>query len=181
MRVSRDLFAEEGYAPVSLETIVSACGLTKGALYHHFSCKAELFEAVLEEEARRLSQEVAAALEKSQDAWSGARAGVRTFLRASQEPAVQRIMFVDGPSVLGWQRVREIESPHGLSLLRNVLGALVKAGEIPRSGDTNVLAHLLLGALTEGALMIARGEDARTVEKEVLRLVEGLAKRPHSS
>ena len=169
VRAGRERFAADGFAGTSLDAVAAAAGVTKGSLYHHFSGKADLFEAVFEEEARVLSDRVAADVAAQRDPWKGAVAGVRAFLRYSQEPGVQRIMLLDAPSALGWEKVRAIESGYGLALIRAAVEELM-----PRR-RAEVLAHLLFGALTEGALMIAQGQaPARTVEREVVALLEGM-------
>ena len=178
LRAAADLFAREGFAAASLDAVASAAGVTKGSLYHHFDGKADLFEAVFEREAAELSELVGSIAAGKRDPWQVAYAGVRAFLDESQNPAVQRIMLVDGPSVLGWDRVREIEAEYGLALIKAVLDQLMRDGQIRRH-DVDVLAHLLFGALTEGALLIARADDAvasrRTVERELRRMIDGLA------
>jgi AcrR family transcriptional regulator len=178
LEAGAELFASEGFAAASLDAVVAAAGVTKGSLYHHFSGKADLFEAVFERTAGELSERVGAAAARKRDAWQVAYAGVRAFLDESQRAAVQRIMLIDGPSVLGWDRVREIEAEYGLALIQAVIGRLVEEEQIePR--DPEVLAHLLFGALTEGALLIARSSDAaaqrRRVEHELRALIDGLA------
>ena len=178
LRAAADLFAREGFAATSLDSVASAAGVTKGSLYHHFEGKADLFEAVFERQAAEQAERVGAVAARKREPWQVAYAGVRAFLDESQDPGVQRIMLIDGPSVLGWDRVREIEAEYGLALIKAVLGQLIADGQIRRH-DVDVLAHLLFGALTEGALLIARSEDAtaasRTVERELRRMIDGLA------
>ena len=173
----RRLFARDGYAGTSLDAVAAAAGVTKGSLYHHFRGKSDLFEAVFERVAAEQSEQVAAAALGESDPWQVAYTGLRAFLDGSQDPGVQRIMLLDGPSVLGWDRVRELEAPHGLALIKAMIALLLDAGAI-RRGDPDVLAHLLFGALTEGALLIARADDAdaarRTVDRELRALIDGL-------
>ena len=178
LNAAADLFGRDGFAAASLDAVAAGAGVTKGSLYHHFDGKADLFEAVCERQAAELSKQVGAIAAGKRDPWQVAYAGVRAFLDESQDPAVQRIMLVDGPSVLGWDRVREIEAEYGLALIKAVLGQLMADGQIRRH-DVDVLSHLLFGALTEGALLIARAGDAtaarRTVERELRRMIDGLA------
>ena len=178
LRAAADLFAREGFAAASLDAVASAAGVTKGSLYHHFDGKVALFEAVAERQEAELSQRVAAIAAAERDPWQVAYAGVRAFLDESQDPAFQRIMLLDGPSVLGWERIRAIEAEHGLALIKAVLGQLMEIGQIRRH-DVEVLSHLIFGALIEGAFLIARADDAvatrRTVERELRRMIDGLA------
>lgn len=104
--------------------------------------------------------------------------GCRTYLAASLDPAVQQIVLLDGPSVLGWETWREIEGAHCIGLMRGVLRTLANEGML----DTAIepLLYLLFGALSEGALLVARaddrGEALAEVEATIVRLLEGLKK-----
>lgn len=179
MNAARDLFAEQGFAATSLDDVAAAAGVTKGSLYHHFSGKTDLFEVVFEEQAELLSQRVAEVVAgKRGSTWTAAYAGIAAFLEYSQDPRVQRIMLLDAPSVLGWERVREIESRYGLALIKAVLTRLA-AENLIRRHDTDTVAHLLFGALVEGSLLVARTDDPdaarRRVEREARRLLAGFA------
>jgi AcrR family transcriptional regulator len=177
MRAARDGFSRHGYAATSLDEVAAAGGVTKGSLYHHFRGKTELFEAVLEEEARRLTEQIAQQVARERDPWKGALAGVRAFLEGAQDPAVQRILFRDGPSVLGWAKVREIDAQHGLALVRVALERLIAVDRIHRR-DVDVLSHLLFAALLEGAQLIAQAQDPaaarRKVEREIRMLLDAM-------
>lgn len=178
VEAARTLFAREGYGRTSLEAVVAECGVTKGALYHHFSGKAELFEAVFREEERRMCLGLAKAYAKKDDPLEGLRHGCRAFLEESLDPGIQRITLLDGPSVLGWERMREIEAEFGLALLKQGIRHAIDAGRIAER-DVDALAHLLFGALCEGAMYIARASDQRAakrkVEQELRSLFDGFA------
>lgn len=165
---ARTLFARDGYAATSLEAVCSECGVTKGALYHHFSGKSDLFEAVFREEERKLCHALREAAVAEEDPWEGFLAGSLAFLEASLDPGVQRITLLDAPAVLGWERMREIEADYGLALLKQGLRQALKAGRIGRR-DADPLAHLLFGALCEGAMYIARADDPRGALRKVTR------------
>src|SRR3954453_14262881 len=104
MTAARPLFAERGYAAVGTEEIVRAAGVTRGALYHHFNGKRKLFEAVYVQIEVELAERIAnGALSSGATAPLAAmRAGAEMFLEACTVPEVQRIVLLDGPSVLGW-------------------------------------------------------------------------------
>jgi AcrR family transcriptional regulator len=178
LRAGRDRFSKDGFAATSLDAVAAAGGVTKGSLYHHFGGKKDLFEAGFEEEARRVCEQVAQVVARQRDPWEGAYAGVRAFLKAAQDPAVQRIMFLDAPSVLGWARVREIDAEYGLALVKLALEQLIATGQMRRQ-DVEVLSHLLFAALLEGAQLIAWAENQATarrkVEREVRQLLDALA------
>jgi AcrR family transcriptional regulator len=164
---ARALLAARGYADVGTEEIVRAAGVTRGALYHHFEDKRALFEAVYEDVERRLTERIASeALASAADPMAALRAGAEAFLDACEDPAVQRIALIDAPSVLGWERWREIGLRYGLGLVQGTVQAAIDAGQI-EAQPAAPLAHLLLGAIDEGAMLIAQAEDAATARREV--------------
>jgi AcrR family transcriptional regulator len=156
---ARELFAARGYATVATEEIVRAAGLTRGALYHHFAGKIELFQAVYEDVERGLVEQIAAsAISSAGDPLEALHAGAQAFLDACEDPAVQRIALVDAPSVLGWERWREIGLRYGFGLVQGTVQAAMDARLIEPQ-PVVPLAHLLLGAIDEGAMLIARARD----------------------
>jgi AcrR family transcriptional regulator len=178
---ARALFAERGYAGVGTEEIVRAAGVTRGALYHHFDGKRELFEAVYEAIEVELAERIAAgALQaNAASALEAMRAGTEMFLAASTEPETQRIVLLDGPSVLGWDRWREIAAEHGLGLIEATLQAAIDAGSIEQQ-PVRPLAHVLMGALDEAAMLVARADDPERMRSEVgqtlAALLDGLSR-----
>ncbi|WP_433425709.1 TetR/AcrR family transcriptional regulator [Microtetraspora malaysiensis] len=154
LRESRRLFATRGYGAVGLSEIVRAAGVTKGALYHHFDSKADLFRAVLEEVQQEVAQMVAATAEAEDDPWEQLTSGCRAFLTASTDPDVQRIMLVDGPAVLGWNEWRALDEAASARHLGEALTTLIEVGTIARQ-PVAPLAHLLSGAMNEAALWLA--------------------------
>ena len=105
------------------------------------------------------------------------KAGAEMFLLASTEPETQQIVLLDGPSVLGWDRWREIATEHGLGLIEATLQAAVEAGEID-SQPVRPLAHVLMGALDEAAMLVARAEDPERMRAEVGADARRPARRP---
>jgi AcrR family transcriptional regulator len=178
LAAARELFAARGYAAVGTEEIVRAAGVTRGALYHQFRDKEALFEAVVEAVEAETTAAIAARAVDAPDALYALRAGGRAFLAICADPHVERILMLDAPAVLGSERWREIRNAHGLGLVTGVLQAGMDAGAIAR-GPVTALAHLLLGALHEGALLIVHATDpgaARAeVEAVIDRLLDGLA------
>jgi AcrR family transcriptional regulator len=176
----RTLFAEHGFADVSLEAIVRTAGVTRGALYHHFADKTDLFAAVFE----RVEGEVAA---RMGDAIGGAvqadpvevmRLGAEFWLDACADNEIQRIVLVDAPAVLCWTRWTEIGNRYNIGLVRNLLAHAIEIGRIPPQ-PVEVTAMTLLGAMREATLYIARAHDhdqARQDAGAVMnRIVNGLA------
>jgi AcrR family transcriptional regulator len=178
---ARPLFADRGYAGVGTEEIVRAAGVTRGALYHHFDGKRELFEAVYEQIEIELAERIAAgALQANASSPLAAmQAGAEMFLRVSTEGEAQQIVLLDGPSVLGWDRWREIAAEHGLGLIEATLQAAIEAGSIDPQ-PVRPLAHVLMGALDEAAMLVARAEDPDEMRAEVGQtlgvLLDGLSR-----
>ena len=152
---------------------------TRGALYHHFGGKRDLLEAVYrqveEEAANRIAAEILDGDFSSP--LEAMRAGAALFIEASADPELQQIVLLDSPSVLGWERWREIAASYGLGLIEASLTAAIEAGEIAPQ-PVKPLAHVLMGALDEAAMLLARSEDPGT-EEEVMgvlnALIDGLA------
>jgi AcrR family transcriptional regulator len=177
---ARPLFAAHGFAGVGTEAIAQDAGVTRGALYHQFADKTALFEAVyeaIEEDlARRLGERIVAA--GVTDPIEAMTLGAETWLDACDEPEVQQIVLLDGPAVLGWQRWRDIGLRYGLGLVEGLLAHAVELGRIPPQ-PVAALAHVLMGALDEAALYIARADDRAAASREtravIATLVAGLA------
>src|SRR5438093_5398097 len=110
LAAARALFTEPGYAAVATEEIVQRAGVTRGALYHHFDGKRELFKAVFEQLEQETAEKIAAAALVESDPWRQQITATEVFLDCCLDPAVQRIALVDAPSVLGLETWREIES-----------------------------------------------------------------------
>ena len=178
LETGRALFARDGYAATSLDAIVTECGLTKGAFYHHFDGKRELFEAVFEQEAQRTAEAIWAVYDAEADPVDAGYAAAGAFLDASLDPGYRRIALLDAPGVLGWDRLRELESRYGLLLFKEGIRRAMEAERIAKR-DVDALAHLLFGALCEGALYIARADDPVSargkVEREFKAILDALA------
>jgi AcrR family transcriptional regulator len=169
---ARDLFAERGYGGVGTEEIVQRARVTRGALYHHFSGKEDLFRAVYEEVERDLMDRIAQQAMSGADPLQALKAGARAFLEAcEQDLAVQRISLLDAPSVLGWEQWREIGMRYGFGLVQGTLQAAMDAGLIERQPVTP-LSHLVLGAIDEAAMVVARANDGGRTRREVGASVE---------
>ena len=123
MDAARGLFAERGYPAVATEEIVRAAGVTRGALYHHFDGKEELFAAVYEQVEADLVAELGEMATEASDPLDALHRGAAAFLEACRRPEVQRITLIDAPSVLGWERWREIGVKYGFVLIEEVLRA----------------------------------------------------------
>lgn len=153
----RELFAQDGYAATSLDAVVERAGVTKGALYHHFSGKRELFAAVFEAEQERLIAAEVEAYAGEEDAWLAFEAGCVAFVEACQEPGAQRIFLLDAPAALGWERIRELEAG-AMALMVTGIERAIEEGRLSER-PVRPLAHLLFGAICESAMVVARAPD----------------------
>ena len=178
---ARQLFTERGYAATSTTEIVERAGVTRGALYHHFAAKDELFRAVFEQLEGEVTKHVAQEALTSADPLEQLRRGTRAYLDACIDPAVQRVVLLDGPSVLGWETWQEIEQRYGYGLVLAGVEAAIGAGLISAL-PVEPLAHVLFGALTEAGMVVARADEPRTaradMEAAMDRLLDGLRAAP---
>jgi AcrR family transcriptional regulator len=169
---ARELFAAEGYAAVGTEAIVRAAEVTRGALYHHFADKEELFLAVFEDVEREVLGRIVASMPVvGPDAGTAATlaaldAGVATWLDACADPGTQRILLVDGPAVLGWTRWRELGMGYAGGLIEAVVAQAVTTG--PLGGlPARPVTHVVIGALEEAALYVAGHDDPAAARAEM--------------
>jgi AcrR family transcriptional regulator len=170
---ARRLFAERGYTGVGTEEIVGEAGVTRGALYHHFAGKKDLLEAVYEQIEEEVTQKIAAEALTGSDPFEALRAGARSFIDHCLEPEVQQIVLLDAPAVLGWERWREIGAKYGLGLTQAALSAAIEAGQM-REVPVEPLAHLMLGALDEAAMVVARAGDSQQAREEMVTVLDGM-------
>lgn len=177
VRVARELFAARGYADVGTEEIVRTAHVTRGALYHHFSDKRDLFRAVHNQLADELLAQIVAQTAGSANAWEALTRGMRAFLDLCEDPAVIRISHLDAPAVLGWAEWREVDAQHWLGLVTMALQEAMDSGLVRRR-EAEPLAHMLMGAMVEASMMIANAADPAAARAEVegplLALLEGL-------
>lgn len=173
----RRLFAEHGFAGVGTETIVRDADVSRGALYHHFGDKTELFAAVLADVEGEVTQRLAAAIDADADFVTLMMRSMQAWLDACQHPEVQRIVLIDGPAVLGWARWREICQPHILGLIEGVLALGVQDGTL-KALPVKPLAHVLLAVADEAALYVGAAQEPeparREMEQAIRPLVEAL-------
>jgi AcrR family transcriptional regulator len=177
---ARKLFADKGFADVSTQAIVAAAGVTRGALYHQFDDKAALFGAVYEEVERDLVADIAREIadEQPTDPLEAMRLGARLFLDRCAAPDVQRIVLIDAPAVLGWDRWRAVGVKYGLGVIEGMLAHAIAEGAIPEQ-PLRPTAHVLLGALDEAALYVSRASNPdqarRDMDAVCERLISGIA------
>ena len=166
---ARRLFGEHGFAATSLDEIVAEANVTKGALYHHFQGKEDLFAAVYEEVQREVSDQVVAEFLRP-DPWDALVLGCELWIDANLDPVVQRIVMRDARAVLGWDRVRDVEARYGAVPLRGVLRKAMRLNKI-RTYPLRPLALMVMGALNEGCFYVADADDQVAARNEVRTLL----------
>jgi AcrR family transcriptional regulator len=153
------LFAARGYAGTSLEDVATASQVTRGAVYHHFASKQALFEAVLDAREVRANAEVLAATAGVADPWEAALAALEAFLDQCCDPVYGRLVWVEGPTALGWHRWRECEQKYAYGIVERFVHSLIEAGYLAdRAVDTQVkFAFWMLGG---AGLALAEADQA---------------------
>jgi AcrR family transcriptional regulator len=158
LEVAAKFFGERGYEATSIEAVLREAGVSRGSLYHHYPSKGALFAAVVEAVETRVGVQIAEAGAGAQGPLQILRAGAREWVRLAGDPLVQRVLLIDAPAVLGWEQWRELEERHALGLVKGVL-ELASADRLIRPEMVDVMAHVLLAAVNEIALYVARSPD----------------------
>ena len=175
--IARRLFAERGYEDTSIEAVLREAGVSRGSLYHHFPGKEALFEAVAEDvETSVGEQTLAAALGAGGGPVDALRAGSLAWIRLAGDPVVRRILLIDAPSVLGWERWRAMEEHHALGGIRAVLQLIADQGKL-RPELVGTLANVLLASVNEVALIVARAEDKEAAMQAGADTIDELFRR----
>ncbi|HZU72401.1 MAG TPA: TetR/AcrR family transcriptional regulator [Acidimicrobiales bacterium] len=171
------LFADKGFAATSLDEVAADARVTKGAVYHHFTNKQALFEAVADQAEVDACAAIMAAAAEAGDPWSGAIAGLDAFLERCLDPVYQRLCFQEGPAVLGFAAWWEHGEKHEIGLIRAMLAGLHAQGLVD-SDDLDTLTQLLFGSMAAIALALARADDPKaaslSARQAIIRLVAGL-------
>ena len=166
------LFTERGYEATSIELVLQEADTSRGSLYYHFAHKEALFEAVLDEVEAHVAEDNMNAARGIRDPVEALYAGCANFLRLAADPTVRQIVLLDAPTAVGWQRWREIDERHAFGRLK--LGVQAIHQHRPLAAPPDVLAHVLLAALIELAMLVARADppaDAIAEAETTLRLL----------
>jgi AcrR family transcriptional regulator len=176
IEVATTLFAGHGYEGTSIEAVLAAAGVSRGALYHHFAGKEALFTAVLEAVSDRVTAEVTEAIRDCTDPVDAMHTGALAWIDLAGDPVIQRVMLVDAPSVLGWEQWRAMDEGRTVGAMRAMLQAVSDSGRLPQ-GLVEPFSHMILAALDEAAMVVARAPDSRAAVAESRQAVEELLNR----
>jgi len=172
---ARRLFAEKGFAATSTEEILSEAAVSRGALYHHFPSKTDLFQAAFEQVEDEVTAQVlqAATKDGETDPMRILQVGFGAFLDQCLNPEVQRIVMLDGPTVLGWDLWHELDERYAFGTLKTVLTVAADSGRIEESA-VEPLSHLLLGAIMQAGMVVARSDDPLTAKRAMTDTFAGI-------
>jgi AcrR family transcriptional regulator len=173
--VATRLFGEQGYEGTSIEHVLGEAGVSRGALYHHFASKEALFEACLQMIESRMTEGLLELIADAPNAVAALHSAAFGWISVAGDPVISRILLLDGPAVLGWERWR-VQSGQALAQMRAMLQAVSDEDQLAPS-LVNSFAHILLASLDEIALMIAQAEDWEAAMTEGRTAVEELLRR----
>jgi AcrR family transcriptional regulator len=176
LETATSLFTANGYDATSIEIVLRATGLSRGALYHHFASKDALFSAVLDDVEARVAMTVASAAGRATNPLDILRAGCDAWLGLARDPTVRQVVLIDAPAVIGWQGWRDLDDKHALGLLKAAVGAIAASGRM-RAELVEVNAHLLLAMLIELSMLLARSNDVATTMRTGREAVEAILTR----
>ncbi len=182
-----ELFMSKGFQRTSIEDIVQRARVTRGALYHHFKSKEEVFAVVYSGIARELVVRIESEIDKTDGHWNKALAGCRAFLDCCIDPGFKSIRLDDAIGALGWRKWREIDSSFTMRVLKDLLSEMRTSGELSVDSVDHA-ANMVYSLLVEAALNIARAKDKRAVHDEMIQVIDKMltglrsqAGRPTSS
>jgi AcrR family transcriptional regulator len=174
--IATRLFASRGYEDTSIEAVLQQAGVSRGSLYHHFAGKEALFEAVLDDVETRVGRQTIAAAIGADGPAAALRAAFLSWIKLAGDPVVQRILLIDAPAVLGWERWRAMEERHALGAIRATLQAIADQGNL-RPELVGTLANVLLASVNEIALVVARSDDPAAAMREGADAIDELLRR----
>lgn len=159
LHVARTLFIEKGYMETSTPDIVKAAEVTRGALYHHFEDKLDLFREVVEQESKAVADEIMKASSDPQSFREGLLDGARAYLSAMKSPERCKLLLIDGPAVLGREKIDEIDKKYtGQTLLEGIEEA-IRSKELTSTHSAELVAAVLSSAFDRMAILVSQGES----------------------
>lgn len=176
VEVATRLFAARGYEDTSIEEVLAEAGVSRGALYHHFAGKDALFEAVVESVERKVFAELEVATRDAADPAARLRAAVLAWIDMAGDPVIQRVLLLDAPAVLGLERWQNPDQEQAYAAIRAMLEEIAATGSLAPE-LTGAFAHMILGAVDEMALVIARAQDQQAALAEGRAAVTELLRR----
>jgi len=179
IEVATTQFTEHGYGGTSLDAIVAGARVTKGALYHHFSGKQGVFEAVFAKVEDDAAKVIKAALKGTDDPWDKALTGLRSFLAVVQDPTYQRVVIQDGPAILGYERFREQEERSSYGIVQDIVGSVLEASTYELDEPMKqTFSRIFFGAMSAAGESVSTADDPKQavvrIEAAILFILEGI-------
>ena len=166
--VAAKLFTKQGYAATSLDQVVAGARVTKGALYHHFSGKQAVYEAVFEKIETDASERIRKALKGSKDPWEKALIGLRAFLEIVQDPAYQRVVIQEGPAILGYERFREQEERSSYGLVQDIIRGVLQDSTYDVSDEMlETFSRIFYGAMSAAGQSVSSAAEPKIAVAQV--------------
>jgi AcrR family transcriptional regulator len=172
-KIARRMFSKRGYGNTSMEEIVQEAGVTRGALYHHFSGKKELFLRVFEDALDDVAKYVAKPPAEARTTWEKLLAANYAYLIACVDPKLQQIILIDAPAILGWDVWRRVDEERSMHILKGLLTKLMDEGVI-ESMPVDALAHVISGAVNESVLWVAQSPNSQKALDEAWATLRSL-------
>jgi AcrR family transcriptional regulator len=169
LKAARAEFVARGYQEASTARMVDQAQVTRGALYHHFPGKIDVFDAVVEAESRAVAVAIGRVDSFADSPTEALIAGLDAYFEAMNTPGRTKLLLIEGPAVLGQIRMREIERNHDGSTLVEGLGEALGHSI---TSDVAIVAELLSGTFERGALMIANGSNASEVRSHTKQFLQ---------
>ncbi len=173
IEAAKEIFSTKGYEATTTEEIVKYAGVTRGALYHHYKGKQDLFEVVFFKAYKDVVERIKSSRDAAKDPWEALLAIFYEFLNASVDPAIQKILMVEGPAVMGWKKWHEVDVRLGMKVLIDQISMLVDNGTI-RYVPIDALAYIISGAANECALWILQSDNPKRSLAEAKAVTEEL-------
>ena len=152
VRAAGELFTARGFAAASIDDIASRAGVAKGAVYHHFESKEQIFQRVFEQMTGALAAEVAATAAAGKSTLDRFERGTLKYLTSIAGNKFRQVLLIDGPAVLGWEKWREIDARYFGGVMKAPMERTAHEREIAAIG------HLIAGAVSEAALVCATSD-----------------------
>ncbi len=159
---ARSLFTEHGYAATGTEAIIGELSITRGALYHHFKGKIDVFKAVYSEAYSEIIDYINARVEPVDDNWERLVIGCQAFLEIARKEDLRRLVFIEAPAVLAAETLTEVDQ-RGFRLLYGGIQAVIDEGCLSTISIEG-FAHLVNGSLNELALWVAQSDDPQRLQ-----------------
>ena len=176
IREARARFGSQGFAATCADDLVAALGLTRGALYGHFPRKEDLFRAVFDDVETELVARVLAAGQRcTSDPWDGVQATVHAYLETCVDPVVSRVLFLDGPVVLGWEMSHDNDEGFAPRQIVAHLHRMLDEGFVD-ADSVEPLADMIVGAVTRLGIAVARSPHPREARADAVRLLSLVSK-----